>query len=350
MKFPTITRYAIILMVLLFASCQEESTVIIEPPVENAFTVNENISTLVDKVVQRDGSYDNIISGASCLSFKLPVTVTVNGEVLVIESAEQFGLVEYLLDEFDDDDDEIIVEFPVTIILADYQEILIDNAEDLEEYIDDCEEGGLDDDIECADFKYPIQLSTYNTVTQQSDVVRLENDKEFFHFLNSQDDDIYMSFIFPLTLILSDGTEETVTNHEMLEDILESVEDDCDEDDDNDYNDDDVDDTEFVSTLIDGKWKITEFRDEEDDRTTEFQDFLFEFRQDGVLVVSSENLTVEGTWNSDGDDGLIELTISLDDVDDPLEDISDDWDVIDFSASQIRLDEDGEETLLFEKE
>ncbi len=350
MKITPVLKTLLLVLFLsaLTLACQEESVVIIEPPVEDAFTASSQIAEAVGKVTLRDGSNDNILSKGSCLSFELPVTVIVNGQELVITSDDDLGLVEYIIDEFDDDDDDIIITFPVTIILADYTRIEITSADELESYIDECEEGGIDDDIECVDFKYPIEIATYDRDNQVSGVVTIANDEELFLYLKEQDDDILMSFVFPLTLIYPDGSELTVNGNDELEEAIDDAEDSCDEDDDNDYDDDDVDPTEFRSTLIDGDWVISSFVDEGDDETAEYANWVFSFKPDGKVVASRDNSEVNGEWITSGDDGIIEIEFFFSE-ESPLADISEDWDVLNYSTNRIDLTDDGEESLVFEK-
>ncbi len=336
------------LAMFLFTGCQEESIVIIEPPVEDGFTVNTSVAEFAERVALRDGSSDNIVSKGSCLSFELPVEVVVNGTPLLIESEKDLSLVEYIFDEYDDDEDEIRVIFPVTIILQDYTRLVINSPEVLEDYIDDCEEGGIDDDIECVDFSYPLQISVYDTQNQVSDVVTIANDEQLYVFLNDQDDNVYMSFIFPITLIYFDGTQVAVNNHTELETAIEMADNTCDEDDDNDYNDDDVDDTDFRSVIQSGNWIVTRYMEEGEDKTSELSGWTFRFDPDGTATASLGNQTISGTWLTSGDDGIVELDLVFPE-NTVLDEITEDWDVLNYSDSKIDLTDSGD-ILVFEKQ
>jgi hypothetical protein len=150
--------------------------------------------------------------------------------------------------------------------------IIVNNEDDLEDLTEDCADDGSDDDIECIDFNYPLQISIYDADNQVSDVITINNDKQLYDFIDDLDDDEIASFNFPLTLILSDGSELNINNHDELEDALENAIDDCDEDDDSDHNDDDVDNTELKNILMDGQWEITYFFDDEDE-TSDFSGY-----------------------------------------------------------------------------
>lgn len=340
--------FTLTLALALFTGCQEESVVIIEPPLEDGFTVNSSVARFAERVALRDGSDDNIISGGSCLSFELPVEVVVNGTTLLIESEEDLSLVEFILDEYDDDEDEVRVIFPVTIILQDYTRLVINTPEALEEYIDECEEGGIDDDIECVDFNYPVQISVYDTQNQVTDVVTITNDEQLYVFLNDQDDDVYMSFIFPITLIYFDGTQVVVNNHTELEAAIDLVDDACDEDDDNDYNDDDVDDSDFRSVIQRGNWLITAYIEEGENKTGQVSGWTFRFNNDGTVTASRDDQTISGNWFTSGDDGVVELDLIFPESS-VLDEISEDWDVLNYTADRIDL-ADETDSLIFEKQ
>lgn len=347
--FGKILSLLMLFQIVILSGCQEESVRIIEPPAEKTFTSDALLADLITRVSLHDGSDDNILADGSCFSFKLPLTITVNGKEIVIESQDDYALVEFILDEFDDDDDEIQFHFPVVVILADYSEVSITNAEQLEDYIDSCEVGGFDDDIECIDFVFPIQFSTYDTNNQLSDVVIINNDQELFEFLRDMDDDILLSLQFPVTLILFDGSEVTVNNNSELLQLIDDSDEDCDEDDDED-DDNSTDLSELRAVLLSGNWIITSFINEGDE-TTLYNGWVFRFQSNGTLTASKDDVTENGQWSIEIDDNIFELHI-LFDTDTLLEELAEDWDVASFTSLRIELtdtDEENNNSLVFEK-
>ena len=97
-KLFTIIFFAL----LLFTSCQDE--VIEETPVneEEVLVANSALASSMRSTVTMDGSFDNIIDHANCLSIELPVTVVVNGLEIIIDSVEDYEVIEAIFDEFDD--------------------------------------------------------------------------------------------------------------------------------------------------------------------------------------------------------------------------------------------------------
>lgn len=71
--------------------------------------------------------------------------------------------------------------FPVTIILPDFTEITVSGANELQGFVDDCQEGS-DDDIECVDIVYPVTVSLYNTNSEIFDTISLTGDMELYGF------------------------------------------------------------------------------------------------------------------------------------------------------------------------
>ena len=331
----------LIMSLFCFSGCQKEVTEIIDPPAGDAFTPVSPVADLVLRTSLKDGSDDNIIDGSSCSSLVLPITVVVNGLEITLDSKEDFYTVEHIIDKFDDDDDLINIFFPVTVILADHSELILKGEDDLEDLIDLCTEGGNDDDIECVDFKFPFSISIYDSENQLSDVITIDDDKELYKFIHELDDSDFASFNFPITVVVSGGDEMVIKDNDELEDILKNAIDACDEDDDNDYNDDDVDDTDLVKVIIDGDWVISYFFDDNDE-TADFAGYVFTFFENGTAKAKKGELIIVGEWDSNGDDGELELELDFGE-NAPLDELQDDWGIIEFDGSIIKLkDKSGE--------
>lgn len=349
----SLTKFSLLLLITLvvFTGCQEQSDEIRLPLPAEAFTVNSTEADLIKRTSLRDGSSDNILDGTSCTSLLLPVTVLVNGQEVIVATEDDLKYVERILDD-DDDDDEVNIIFPVTVVLADHSQIIVTNEDDFENLIENCIEGGDDDDIECIDFVYPIKITVYNTNNQVSNVITVNNDTEMHDFIEALEEGELVSFKFPIVVQLLDGTEITLQDNDELEDAIEDS-DDCDEDDDNDYDDDDIDDSNLVAALVNGSWRVEYFFDESD-HTSEFETFTFIFNADGTALATDGVTEVEGTWATYGDDGELELDLNFGD-DSPFDEITEDWEVAEFNNSLITLkddldeDEDDVKTLIFEK-
>lgn len=324
----------VLLLAVFFLSCQNEE-VVINNPEENTLSTASTLAGLVAQVTLNDGSEDNIIDNSSCVSIVLPVTVIVNGQELVISTEDDYKLIERVFDESADDVDELVIIFPIKVVLPDFSELELNNYDELEDLVEDCLEGGDDLDIECLDFKYPINISVYDSASQTTNVVEISNDQDLYEFLSSAEDYLLFTINYPVTLILSDSSELEVNSNLELELIIDEVEDSCDEDDDSDYSDDDIDNTEFNMTLLNSAWLVTYHFDEED-LTQEFMDMIFVFKPEEVVQVFTDLAIYEGEWDSYGDDGTIELEFDFSDF--PLEYLDkDDWEVGYYDSTIIEL-------------
>jgi len=345
--------FLVVVVPMIFLSgCQEEVIKITEPQNDTVINSQSPVVNLIQQAAMSDGSSDNILDNSSCTLLVLPVTVIANGQEIVIATEADFILVERIFDESDTDVDVVELVFPVTVILADHTEVTVANYDEYEDLVEDCVEGGFDVDIECIDFVYPLDIAIYDAANQVSDVITINNDEELFDLFEELHEDDYISFTFPLTLILIDGTEVVVTDNEGLEDILEEVADDCDEDDDNDHNDDDIDDSDLINVLLDGEWVISYFFNEADE-TAAFHGYGFIFFDDGSAVASDGNIEVEGAWETYGDDGELEIELNFG-SESPFDELEEDWHVIEFGPEIIKLrnisDDHAQETFLtFEK-
>lgn len=131
-KFFSYAGYLSLLIVALnFTSCQDEFEVIGGDAEEQPITANSSAGKLIENTSTKDGSFDNIVDGASCFDIKFPYTVQVNGLEITIDSREDLHLIEEIFDEVDDDTDFLEILFPITITAGDFTEITINSFEDL---------------------------------------------------------------------------------------------------------------------------------------------------------------------------------------------------------------------------
>ena len=149
--------------IFTMTSCRTEDDLAIDPPVEETIVANSTIANLMSRTASNDGSNDNIIDNASCLSVQLPVTVTVNGIELEINDEDGYEDIEDIIDLFDDDVDSVVISYPITVILVDFSTVVVNSDSELAALTANCVgENEEDDDIECIDFQYPITASVFD--------------------------------------------------------------------------------------------------------------------------------------------------------------------------------------------
>ncbi|UII78549.1 hypothetical protein [Flagellimonas sp. CMM7] len=334
----------LVLMALNFTSCQEEFEEVAGGNDQETITANSSTAELIEKTSSNDGSFDNIVDGASCFAVEFPYTVEVNGIQVTIDSREDLHTIEDIFDEVDVDEDILDIIFPITITLADFTEIVIENKEQLRELAEQCLEGGSDDDIECIDFVYPITLFTFDINNQVTGEVSVNSDKELRKFFAGLEDNDLVSIQFPLTLKKFDGTEIVVNNNGELANALEMAKEECDEDDDNDFNDDDFDEERFDFCLTQCPWEVREVIRDNQSQTEQYLEYVMTFAEDGTVTVKDrEGGILNGTWASSFTERGPLLTLEFD----TLVDFNLEWLVYEIGDHTIKLySDDGNKIIL----
>jgi len=325
-----------VLVFLLFASCQNEESEIINQQ-EDIISGNSTIANLMSNTALNDGSIDNIIDYANCLEVVLPVTVTANGVTITIETVTDYNALQAVLEAFNTDDDSVGITFPITVVLNDYTQIVINNQEELELQMANCNgENEADDDIECIDFEYPIAFSIYNTDFQVTEVTTINNDEVLYQFLESLHGPILASLNFPVTMILANGEAIEVNNIQELEVVISDAEGTCDEDDDYEYADDN-DCTELeVSTYLLNCGQIPSINGYTPSLT------VFNFLENNSISTLYEgDLLFDGSWDISTIDGYVYVFINFN----GLEEYNGQWKVVECASGELIL-EQGNDTLL----
>ncbi|PRX53746.1 hypothetical protein [Flagellimonas meridianipacifica] len=333
----------LLFIALLFTSCQEEFEEV-GGDTQETIAANSNTAVLIENTATNDGSFDNIVDGASCLAIKFPYTVEVNGIQITIDSREDLHIIEEIFDEIDTDDDILDIIFPITITLGDFSELVIEDFEQLRELAAQCTEGGDDDDIECIDFVYPITLFTFDINEQQTGEVTVSSDMELRRFFAGLEDDELVSIQFPLTLKKFDGTEIVVDSNAELAAALERAKDECDEDDDDDFNDDDFTKERLDHLLVECPWEIREVIRMSMDQTGQYLENTLTFAENGsVTYQSPTGGMVTGEWSTRVTDNGIALNLEFE----QLTDFTLEWIVYEIGDHKIKLySDDGNKIVL----
>ncbi|MFZ2429517.1 MAG: hypothetical protein WAW57_00045 [Lutibacter sp.] len=330
-------------------ACQKEISQTIQPNQNEVLIANAAVTALVKSTVTNDGSKDNIIDNASCISIKLPATVVVNGVSISIESEADYDDIEAIFDEFDDDDDQLNIVFPIIIILSDFSQITINNSEELEGFVDDCGgENEIDDDIECIDLVYPISFSIFDSANQLVQTVTVLDDEQFYKFIDDIESYDIVQINFPVKVLLYDGSEKIINDMDALENAIEEAKGSCNEDDNNDYNDDDCNNCtkeQISQLLVTCSWIVDKLEINGIENTDNYSDFLFTFLQDGTVKAKSNGNEITGAWSIENVDNVILLKINFNN----LPDFSFNWilyEIEDNNQIDLRIEEN---RLEFEK-
>ncbi|WP_373016901.1 hypothetical protein [Muriicola sp.] len=323
---------------LMVTSCQDEFEELPGPDEQQTIMASSTTARLIERTSSNDGSFDNIVDGASCFALDFPYTVEVNGIQITIDSREDLQVIEEIFDAIDTDVDVLEIIFPVTITFSDYSKITINNREELMALAEECLEGGADDDIECIDFVYPITLFTFDINEQQTGSVTVNNDEELRLFFKGLDENDLISIDFPVTLKLYDGTEVVVNSNAELAAAIENAKDACDEDDDNDYNDDDFTLERFNNLITECPWLVREVQRDAISQTDQYFEYLMNFTEDGGVTVRDRlGNILNGTWSTRMTDRGVLLNLEFE----FLVDFNLEWFVYEIEPGKIKLYAEG---------
>ena len=338
-KFFNYSVYTLLLaFALSFTACQSEFEPLPDADEQETIMASSSTAKLIKDTSSNDGSFDNIVDGASCIDIKFPYTVEVNGIEITLNSREDLHLIEEIFDALEDDEDILDIIFPITVTLGDYTEVVINGIDDLRELAKDCIEGGDDDDIECIDFVYPITLYTFDVNEEQTGTVTVESDKDLRRFFEGLDENDLISIDFPISLKLYDGTEIQVNSNAELANAIEMAKDACDEDDDDDHNDDDFTKERLDNLLVECPWLINEVQRDEVNHTDQYFEYLMNFTEDGaVTVVDRMGNSLTGTWSTRVTDHKVLLKLEFD----VLVDFNLEWFVYELGEGVIKLYAEG---------
>jgi hypothetical protein len=107
---------------------------------------------------------------------------------------------------------------------------------------------------------------------------------------------------------------------------------------------DDDDDTnqvsspsQITSTVTDGSWIVTLYKEDDIVQTDNYSGYSFTFATDGALSASNGVTTQSGDWSSYTDSGYTKLDLMFDALEGPFEEISEDWNVISRTDTKIEL-------------
>jgi hypothetical protein len=301
---------------LFFTSCRTEEEVNIDPPTGQTLNAGSTLANLLNRTALKDGSKDNILDNANCISIQLPINVTVNGNPLVLNDEDGYEEVEDIFDDFENDTDVVVISYPITVMKQDFTEQTVNSEEELVALAATCPaDNELDDDIECIDFEYPITASVFNQANEVINTITINNDNDMYDFIDDLEDYAAVTINFPITVILADGSALTINDIQGLQREIELADNTCDEDDDFDYNDDDcnncttgqVEDL-FVQCTV---WKIDDLERNNNELQALYAAYVFTFNADGGLIAAENGNEHTGTWSATGTGNSITMDIAI---------------------------------------
>ena len=316
-------------MLLSFGSCQKEEETIVRDETQS-FSANSPIAGLLSRTSQHPTAIDNVLDNSSCFSVQLPVTVIVNGQQIMVNSPSDYQTVQDAIDAFSTDDDLVNFVYPITIVYQNFQTLVLQDANDLDDALDDCGDDDGFDEIDCISLVYPITINVYDSNNQLANTVVITSDSSMFNFLHNLSGNVYVAISYPISAVNSNGQTVVINSNNELEDFIENSIDDCDDNSSGGGGNNPV----FSDVLTDGNWRITYFYDDGDE-TVNYNGYNFTFNANGTVTAVKNSTTINGTWSTYVDSGETKLNLNFDGI--VLDELEDDWRIIEFSETQIRL-------------
>ena len=259
----------------------------------NTNTSNSQTASNLERTSMYDGSFDDFLDGNSCSSILLPVTATVNGtEVTIVNQADYQQVID-ILAQFNTDEDIVELQFPVTIRLSNYTEVVVENQSIYEGFIDVCQTltASGEEAVTCVDIDFPITLLTYSLSLEQTGSVVLETEQQLYAYISDFGDDQLFAINYPITATVDASGNQVVTFNSDAE--LQAAISDC-------LNEQGIEeqaaeDADALETiLVDGLFQVESVINAGVDTASDFTEFTIDFANDlSVVAENTVNVAVQ---------------------------------------------------------
>lgn len=293
-KLRIITGIA--LMALLgFTSCQSEVDSV-EGQNPNTNTANSTTASNLKRTSMYDGSFDDFMDGASCSSIVLPATVKVNGVSVSLLSQFDYQQVISILGQFNNDQDSVVLQFPLTIKKSDYTQVTVNNQTEYNAILNACSsaESSGQDAISSINIDFPITILTYNLSLEQTGSVVITSKQQLYAYMTNISSAELFSVNYPITVTLIDDTTTTVSSDaELKATIKASLETEA-------AMEVAAENSEKLETiLVNGTFKVQSFVSAGVDTATNYKDFTVDFANNmSIKVMNTLTTAATGTYET----------------------------------------------------
>ncbi|NNC48906.1 MAG: hypothetical protein HKO01_00035 [Flaviramulus sp.] len=318
-----------------FTSCQDE--------IDNENGTNPNTNSAdsqtasnLERSSMYDGSFDDFLDGLSCSSILFPVTATVNGTQLTLISQADYALVTNILGQFNNDDDQVVLQFPLSVRLSNYTEVQVANQTEYDALVDACNqaENAGEDAIKCLDIDFPVTILTYSLNLDQTGSVVIESEQQLYSYMNNFGNDEFFAVSYPITATLNNDTVVSISSDlDLQAKISECL-----------ATDDEMDEAEenakaLEAILVEGTFMVQSFVDSSVEKANDYVDYTIDFA--GDLTCTAQNVVtaglndVQGTYEvTSQTEVYFNLTFSGNAT---FELLNNSWEVTSYSENSISL-------------
>jgi hypothetical protein len=158
----------------------------------------------------------------------MPYVVKVNGETIAINSSADYQLVSDNINASSDDDDALMIVFPVRIEYYNYEETNVDNQFDFEALLSYWEtQTDILSKINCVNIVYPISINIYDSDDKTTSSITIISDKSFYKFLNNLKDTQFIAINYPISITDDEGNSSSIETNTQLETAITYANDNC---------------------------------------------------------------------------------------------------------------------------
>ena len=311
----------------VLSSCQSEIN-------QEAHSINSTISktspltTYIQRIALLDTSNDDSVDGTDCYTIKFPYTITLNDKEIALNSVIDYQLVELNKNTFTIDDDIVHLHFPLTVVFSDYSEKIVSSQEDYENLKKACLAKSQDLlKIKCVKINYPIVINSYNGSNQIASSSTITDDSNLFSFINKLPESQFIAIVYPINVSETNGNAILIADNFQFEDEIKKVLDNC------------VTNTntlDFIQVLTKDSWKISYYFHEAE-KTNVYANYVFVFKSDNSLVVTSSGVARQGTWFTKLDDGKRKFEMKFSNGNEILNKLDEKWETLEFNQTNIRF-------------
>ncbi|QOG02112.1 hypothetical protein [Flavobacterium sp. MDT1-60] len=330
-KLKIVTAVAL-MAILGFTSCQSE---IDNEQGENPNTNSANSTTTsnLKRASMYDGSFDDFLDGASCSSILLPVTAKVNGVQVSILSQADYQQVISILGQFNDDQDTVVLQFPLKVKLSNYNEVTVNNQTEYNAILTACTgaEVSGQNAISSVNISFPITILTFDLSFKQTASVVITSEQQLYTYMSNLSSTELFSVNYPISATIADGSKTTISSDAELQTTINTA----------------AKTEEAIALavqnakklepiLVAGKFKVESFVRAGANSAINYKDFTIDFTNN-FLVKATDllNTTVNGTYGVSSElNVLLQLNFS---GNASFTLLNNTWKVTSFTATTITL-------------
>ncbi|MDI1256391.1 MAG: LamG domain-containing protein [Flavobacterium sp.] len=223
--------FSLLLLATIFiVSCQSEDTEIAEQNPQN-LRLTSDLTTLFVRIASNTTDNDFAVDSTNCAHLKMPFSIFVhdnqgdsaNEFTQQVTNETQLAIASSIIGDLQYPLDYYTLIFPVTAILQNGTEVVLQNHNELQELRNNCQSDPAPDSITCINFNYPITVFNYDSDFQLANTYNIENNLEMLGFLSNLQAADYYAIDYPISVNKSDGQTLVINNNDELNEAIQAA-------------------------------------------------------------------------------------------------------------------------------